>query len=161
MKKIFYVVCVTSLLFGLYAEAQTRCPMGAQAGSMQCLPDEPQGRGSAPSRPTGEWLKTWGAIARSDSTGEAGTAANKLSEDEARAVAIHQCALGGARDCKINLVYHNQCSAIASSQGASFFQASPTEQRAVDLAMKHCQEDNTGTCKVFYSECTKPIFRKY
>ena len=97
MKNIFYAACVTSLLSVLQAQAQTRCPMGVQAGSMQCLPDEPQGGGNAPARPTGEWLKTWGAIARSDSTGEAGTAANKLSEDEAREVAIHQCALRGSQ----------------------------------------------------------------
>ncbi|WP_242004176.1 hypothetical protein [Xanthomonas sontii] len=40
--------------------AQTRCPVGAQAGSAQCLPDD---EASAPSRPTGEWIKTWGGIA--------------------------------------------------------------------------------------------------
>lgn len=52
--------------------------------------------------------KTWGVIARSEATGEVGTAANKLSEDEARSVAIYQCALGGATDCKIYLDVETQ-----------------------------------------------------
>ncbi len=71
------------------------------------MPDEPL-RGARPSRSTGEWLKTWGVIARFEATGEVGTAANKLSEDEARSVAIHQCALGEATDCKIYLDVETQ-----------------------------------------------------
>lgn len=136
--------------------------MGAQAGSIQCLPDEPQyGSTSAPPRSTGEWIKTWGAFAGSDSTGEAGTSANKLSESEAKAAALRQCALSGAKDCKIDLVYRNQCAAITTTPNRSYFQSAPTEQEAAEMAMKSCVKGNSGECKVLYSECTKPYFRKY
>ncbi len=115
----------------------------------------------APPRPTGEWIKTWGAIAGSASTGEAGTAANKLSKSEAEQAAIRQCALGGADDCKIYLVYRNQCAAFAISQTGTFFQASPDEKSATDTVMKVCEQSGGGLCKVRYSGCSEPIFKKY
>lgn len=161
MKNIFYAACITSLLSGLQAQAQTRCPMGAQAGSMQCLPDEPQGGGDAPARPTGEWIKTWGAIAMSKSTGEVGTVVGKLSEGDAKISAIKQCAKGGANDCAVQLFYRNQCAALAASQVDTFFQSSPIQQLAESGVKRVCDESGGGTCKVLYSECTEPLFRKY
>ncbi|QHG89069.1 MULTISPECIES: DUF4189 domain-containing protein [Xanthomonas] len=146
------------------AFAQTACPVGVAPGSPQCGPDSGTSRGDIPSpppRPTGEWIKTWGAIATSKSMGEAGTSANKTSEDEARRIAIQECERGGAKDCEVNLAYHNQCAALASSQTDTFFQASGTEGRAAKLAMQSCKDSNGGSCKVRYSECTNPVFRKY
>ncbi|MFK7697964.1 DUF4189 domain-containing protein [Pseudomonas caspiana] len=160
MKKIFYAACLTCLLIGLQAQAQTRCPMGVQVGSMQCLPDEPQGEGNTPARPTGEWIKTWGAIAMS-STGEVGTVVGKLSEADAKSSAIKQCAKGGANDCAVQLVYRNQCAALAASQVDTFFQASASKQLAESGVKKVCDESGGGTCKVMYSECSEPLFRKY
>lgn len=62
-----------------------------------------------------------GAIANSNSTGEAGSAVGKLSEEEAERVALRQCAVGGAGDCKVQLTYKNQCSALVASDSESFF----------------------------------------
>ncbi|GFM81389.1 hypothetical protein PSCICN_20810 [Pseudomonas cichorii] len=143
------------------AFAQTRCPMGVQAGSMQCLPDEPQGGGNAPARPTGEWIKTWGAIAHSSTTGEAGSAVGKLSESEAEQAALRQCAIEGTSDCKVSLTYYNQCAALVASDSQSFFQASVSERRSIKLAKESCEDSDSGTCKVIYSECTEPIFWRY
>ncbi|WP_349969997.1 DUF4189 domain-containing protein [Pseudomonas caspiana] len=161
MKNIFYALCLTCLLIGLQAQAQTRCPMGVQAGSMQCLPDEPQGGDSAPARPTGEWIKTWGAIAHSSTTGEAGSAVGKFSEGEAEQAALRQCAIEGASDCKVSLTYYNQCAALVASDSQSFFQASVSERRSIKLAKKSCEESDSGKCKVIYSECTDPVFWRY
>ena len=152
------------ILFNLIpsAFAQTACPVGVNPGSPQCGPDSGTSRAdSAPPRPTGEWIKTWGAIAASKSTGEAGTASGKLSESEAKEAAIRQCALSGADDCVIHLSYNNQCSAFAVSESDTFFQSSPTEQRAITLVMRYCERSGGGACKLMYSECTKPIFIKY
>ena len=137
MKKIAPFACLPLLIFGMYAEAQTRCPMGAQAGSMQCLPDDPQYNQSAPPRPTGEWIKTWGAIAMSSSTGEVGTVVGKLSEGDAKISAIKQCAKGGANDCAVQLFYRNQCAALAASQVDTFFQSSPIQQLAETVSYTH------------------------
>ncbi|WP_371856709.1 DUF4189 domain-containing protein [Pseudomonas sp. Irchel 3A5] len=144
------------------AFAQTACPGGVAPGSPQCGPDSGTSRAdSAPSRPTGEWLKTWGAIAMSSSTGEVGAVVGKLSEGDAKSSAIKQCAKGGANDCAVQLVYRNQCAALAASQVDTFFQSSPSEELAESNVKKVCDESGGGTCKVLYSECTEPLFRKY
>ncbi|MFA0924961.1 DUF4189 domain-containing protein [Xanthomonas fragariae] len=162
MKRIPWVLVILLASAAPPVLAQTACPVGVAPGSPQCGPDSGTSRGdSAPPRPTGEWIKTWGAIATSKSMGEAGTAANKFSEDEARQTALHECSLGGADDCQVHLAYYNQCAALASSQAETFFQASPTEQRAAKLVLQSCKESHGGACKVTYSECTKPIFRNY
>lgn len=163
MKNYLSLILLTLSVFCVHAHAQTRCPMGAQAGSMQCLPDDPQGGGQNNSEPrwTGEWIKTWGAIATSRALGEAGTSANKLSEDEARAAAIYQCALGGATDCEVHLTYHNQCAAFATSSADTYFASAESEKRAIKLARNNCEKDSDSECKVMYSGCSKPIFHKY
>nr|WP_043889289.1 DUF4189 domain-containing protein [Xanthomonas hortorum] len=163
MIRIWLFVFLNAISLGA-AFGQTACPVGVAPGSPQCGPDSGTSRGDAPApppRPTGEWIKTWGAIARSNNTGEVGTTVGKLSENEAKAAAISQCALGGADDCKISLIYYNQCAALVASRSESFFQASPTEQRAINSATKNCEENGGGSCTVMYSGCTKPIFNKY
>ncbi|WDK02767.1 DUF4189 domain-containing protein [Xanthomonas campestris] len=165
MIRIYFLLALVSINFCPAAFAQTACPVGVAPGSPQCGPDSGTSRGDAsnppPPRPTGEWIKTWGAIAGSDNTGEVGTTVGKLSESDAKQAAIRQCALGGADDCRVDLVYHNQCAAFAISQSETFFQASPTEQRAINLVKKVCEESNSGSCKVRYSGCSEPIFKKY
>ncbi|UXZ93758.1 DUF4189 domain-containing protein [Pseudomonas phytophila] len=154
----------SSLMLTAFASAfaQTACPGGVAPGSPQCGPDSGTSRAdSAPARPTGEWIKTWGAIAMSRSTGEVGTVVGKLSEGDAKISAIKQCAKGGANDCAVQLFYRNQCAALAASQVDTFFQSSPIQQLAESGVKKVCDESGGGTCKVLYSECTEPLFRKY
>ncbi|WP_082925799.1 DUF4189 domain-containing protein [Xanthomonas nasturtii] len=163
MVRIFLFIFLNAISLGA-AFGQTACPVGIAPGSPQCGSDSGTSRGDAPApppRPTGEWIKTWGAIANSSTTGGAGTTVGKLSENEARQAALRQCAAGGATDCKVKLTYQNQCSALVSSSSETFFQASPTETRAINLATKSCEKSDGGLCKVMYSECTKPIFNKY
>ncbi|WP_239687053.1 DUF4189 domain-containing protein [Xanthomonas nasturtii] len=152
----FFILCPS-------LNAQTRCPIGTQMGSMQCIPDTPDMRGqqAPPPRPTGEWIKTWGAIARSNSTGEAGSAVGKFSESEAQQAATEQCALGGAKDCEVRLSYQNQCAALVSSNSQSFYHSSVSKKAAIKSASKSCEASDTGSCKVIYSECSEPFFRKY
>ncbi|RFF51650.1 DUF4189 domain-containing protein [Xanthomonas campestris] len=160
----FRSIIFLSFLFIDVSLAQTACPNGVAPGSPQCGPDSGTSRGSIPTpppRPTGEWIKTWGAIARSSSTGEAGSAVGKISEREAQQAAIRQCALGGAGDCEVRLSYQNQCAALVSSHSQSFYQSSSTEKIAIGLAVKSCEGSNSGSCKVVYSECSEPIFRKF
>ncbi|MCE4317463.1 DUF4189 domain-containing protein [Xanthomonas hortorum pv. gardneri] len=84
-----------------------------------------------------------------------------VSKNEAEDTAIRRCAVNGASDCKVNLVYRNQCAALVSTQSDSFYQGSATKERAIDLAMRSCKKSNGGECKVLYSECSEPIFRRY
>ncbi|WP_081422257.1 DUF4189 domain-containing protein [Xanthomonas cannabis] len=163
---IIFRLASIALLISLTASAfaQTACPAGVAPGSPQCGPDSGTSRGDIPTpppRPTGEWIKTWGAIAGSDSTGEAGTAVGNLSEEEAKDAAIRRCSVNGASDCKVNLVYRNQCAALVSTQSDSFYQGSATKERAIDLAVGNCKKSKSGDCKVLYSGCSDPVFKKY
>ena len=128
---------------------------------MQCLPDDPRPTNNAPPRPTGEWIKTWGAIAGSNQTGETGAVVGKFSEDEARKAALRLCAEGEAKDCKVNLVYFNQCAALVSTKTRSFFQGAESKEIAIDLATKDCNAHGSGQCSIIYSGCTDPVFRRY
>ena len=149
------------LAWSVGAQAQTRCPMGVQAGSIQCIPDDaPSGGARSAPQPTGYWEKTWGAIAQSNANGDVGTSVRKSSEDDARKTAIRLCAQEGATDCKVQLVYHNQCAAIVSSPSGTTFQASQSKERAIRLGTENCERDG-GKCEVRYSECTDPIFHRY
>jgi len=149
------------LVWGLGAQAQTACPSGVGPGSAQCGPDSGTSRGySEPPRPTGYWVKTWGAVAKSPSTGEAGNALGKHSEGEAREVAIRVCGQGGAKDCEVRLSFHNQCATVVTSDSETFYQSAVSEERAISLATKSCKESG-GQCKVLWSACTEPIFIKY
>lgn len=146
------------------ASAQTACPSGVAPGSPQCGPDSGTSRGDIPApapRPTGEWIKTWGTIAGSNLTGESGAVVGKLTREEAESAAMRLCGEGGARDCKVNLVFKNQCAALVATNKRSFFQSAESDDIAVKLAKNDCEKYGGGNCSVIYSGCSDPIFRKY
>ncbi|WP_223875546.1 MULTISPECIES: DUF4189 domain-containing protein [Xanthomonas] len=139
--------------------AQTLCPVGVQAGSAQCLPDD---EASAPSRLTGEWIKTWGAIATSPS-GNGGVSSGRFSKNEAQSVALQNCKNAGAKNCMVEFVYYNQCVALVYPLGGDggIFYSAATVEEAVSLAKSKCEASVKSECKVAISECSKPIFKKY
>ncbi|WP_078517016.1 DUF4189 domain-containing protein [Xanthomonas axonopodis] len=164
MKYINYFFLSVLMSFSFSVFAQTACPSGVAPGSPQCGPDSGTSRGDIPMpppRPTGEWLKTWGAIAMSNSTGDVGAVVGKFSESEAKSSAIQQCGVDGAPDCKVKLTYRNQCSALASSQRDTFFQSSSTKEAAIEGVLDVCKKSNSGSCNVMYSGCSDPLFKKY
>ncbi|APP81143.1 DUF4189 domain-containing protein [Xanthomonas hortorum] len=160
----FRFLFVLNLFLSGVALGQTACPVGVAPGSPQCGPDSGTSRGDIPDpppRPTGEWLKTWGAIAGSKATGESGAVTGKLSRQEAERKAVQLCAEGGATDCKVDLSYKNQCAASVSSDKKSFLQGAESKGIAINLAMRDCKDHGGGECKVIYSGCSDPIFKKY
>ncbi|MBV6810831.1 DUF4189 domain-containing protein [Xanthomonas sp. NCPPB 3582] len=160
----FGFLFVLNLFLSGVAFGQTACPVGVAPGSPQCGPDSGTSRGDIPDpppRPTGEWLKTWGAIAGSNATGESGAVTGKLSRQEAERKAVQLCAEGGATDCKVDLSYKNQCAASVSSDKKSFLQGAESKDIAINLAMRDCKDHGGGECKVIYSGCSDPIFKKY
>lgn len=65
----FRFLFLLNLFLSGVAFGQTACAVGVAPGSPQCGPDSGTSRGDIPDpppRPTGEWLKTWGAIAGSN-----------------------------------------------------------------------------------------------
>lgn len=157
MHRIFIVVLACS--FSLGVSGQTRCPVGTQAGSAQCLPDD---EGSAPPRPTGEWIKTWGALVSSNQGHGAWTSKGKFTEDEARQDALGRCHSTGLSDCTVDATYFNQCVAVVTSaqRGGSIVKAK-SESIAKKAALKDCQKRGNSQCTVEFSDCTDPFFRKF
>ncbi|UKE60833.1 DUF4189 domain-containing protein [Xanthomonas translucens pv. poae] len=158
MKKSIYLYCsLISLGFSTanISYSQTRCPVGAQTGSSQCLPDD---EGSAPPRPTGEWLKTWGALVRADDTTQVWASTGMLSEEKAEMDAADQCESAGFKGCKVYFTYENQCVAVASPLGAA---SGPDLSIAEKDAISVCKRKSGASCSVIYRDCTKPIFKKY
>ncbi|MCF5955679.1 DUF4189 domain-containing protein, partial [Xanthomonas perforans] len=109
MRKIILLLAVIPV----FAFAQTACPVGVAPGSPQCGPDSGTSRGDIPApppRPTGEWIKTWGAIAIADN-GDAGYTKGRLTSKEAEDAALQNCQKLAGMRCAIALTFHNQCAA--------------------------------------------------
>ncbi|MEF2242004.1 DUF4189 domain-containing protein [Xanthomonas arboricola] len=157
-------LCLAFISFGLFA--QTACPVSVAPGSPQCGPDSGTSRGDSPlppPRPTGEWIKTWGAIACSASQGESWTSLGKTSRADAESEAVNQCEVAGLSDCKLTLSYQNQCVSMASPPGAGESSAvsGKTKEITSRQALNVCEKINNQSCSVVYSACTAPIFKKY
>ena len=154
----FLLVCAAAV------SAQTACPVGTAPGSATCGP-APAGAEipAQPPRPSGEWLKTWGAIS-SNRAGDMGVSSGKLSQREAEQVALAQCAGWKTGDCKIDISYRNQCVAAAGPTGnrrGGATTSGPTLDGAKNQAMKICSEVSGGECKIMVAECSEQVFRKF
>lgn len=146
-------------------------PIGGQ-GAQGCAPIPGGNSGGAdqlpllPPTPTGEWITTWGAIAASDATAEVGMISGLASAEAAAAEAVRRCGGGGAIDCKVTVTYSNQCVAwlIPTSDGPGAKSAvgkAPKKGRAISLARQGCVDPSGKKCKIFYADCSEPIFRKF
>lgn len=154
------LVLLIALMAAPVAFAQTACPGGVAPGSPQCGPDSGTSRGAAPAAPrwTGEWIKTWGAIAHADNTAQAWASTGMLSKRDAERDAVDQCQSAGFTGCQATFTYMNQCVAIASPRGISSAVDIPTAERN---AITTCKQAGGVDCSVIYSDCTKAKFQPY
>lgn len=130
---------------------------GAAASPAQSMPVP------AP-RPSGEWIKTWGALAKSSGSDLVGASNGELSRKEAEQLATERCAAEGAKDCSVSFTYMNQCMAYAvpsSGKGMAMLSRGPTRQAAHQEAVKYCQDSKGGSCDIAYSACAEPHFRSF
>ncbi|MBK0025355.1 DUF4189 domain-containing protein [Stenotrophomonas sp. S48] len=133
---------------------------GAQGGGVRAPSTTP-----VPPRPLGEWIKTWGALARPSKGNMGGAVANELTEAAARRKAVENCEQNGGGECKVDFVYQNQCvSAVSSpeltSRGTNYVSAA-TEDEAIKVALQDCRKAGGTQCQSIYSACSVPFFRKY
>jgi hypothetical protein len=166
------------------AQAEQGCPPGqipAQAGGNMAscgpIPDGyyQQQQGQVAPSPSGEWIKTWGAISMGsiDDTTSFGVTTGKLSKSDAEEDSLRRCASHGEDNCKVLISYHNQCAAISEPQinglpfstGVVSASRAGTTAEASKLSAADCAEKNKKTpqaqCKVTYTACTEQIFHKY
>lgn len=160
--------------WSLHAFAEGNCPPGMYPiggqGVQGCAPI-PGASGSTapqvpapPPRPTGEWIKTWGALAGAIGGTEGGASESQLTEDAARNKAIENCQRQGGGRCKVDFVYQNQCVSAVNSELVSTgtkYASSGTIASATKLAVEECKKAGGQECRSIYSACAVPFFRKY
>lgn len=97
----------------------------------------------------------WGAIALGGNG--FGAARGRMSEESATSGALRQCEeSGGAGECRIHVVYRNQCAAYASGDdryvGVGY---DSSISKASRLALRSCAQ-LTKNCQVHYAACSIP-----
>lgn len=163
------------LAIPFFALAEQGCPPGQYPiggqGAVACAPI-PQSTQQSRPRPTGKWIKTWGAIALGtiDSIPHYGAPTGLPSEADAKKEALARCTKLGANNCHIVATYRNQCTAIGEPQsdgqpnpdGYVQFARQPGKETAIKEALESCERRNpTMQCKVIYSACSEPIFEEF
>jgi len=154
IRTTFSIICITASV-----TAFSQCAPGIPgAGNPGCIPPDvpgsPGGQYQEPQPiPQALWESRWGAIAIDSSTGEAGTVTGRRSESEAKSDALRDCTSQGAKSCKIDLTYHDQCAAIAWGTGHYGAAGGPHESDAKKEAMQGC-EVGASDCKIVYSDCS-------
>lgn len=158
MKRVLFAI---GLSFLYVSSAQSQC-LGVDVGGGRCIPPDAPGMPGHQAntterslQPTLKWVDRWGAIVIDSSTGDAGTAASQTSKDEAIAASMRDCASAGAKHCETEMVYRNQCAAVAWGETHHDTARAPTESLARADAMKYCSQ-KTSSCKIFYSGCSLP-----
>ncbi|HAL23834.1 MAG TPA: hypothetical protein DCP40_14080 [Stenotrophomonas sp.] len=180
MARIWAVLACSGLIFcgatgRAFAEGGS-CPPGyypiGGQGVQGCAPipggsSASTGQSEVPANsPTGHWIKTWGSIAESATSNDAGVSDGKRTKGEAEALAISRCATAGAKDCTVTMSYYNQCVSWLvpkgrTGRGKGGVGGGPKPELARLAAQTQCKNDVPGPCEEVYANCTKPIFEEF
>ncbi|MEN5289150.1 DUF4189 domain-containing protein [Stenotrophomonas lactitubi] len=160
-------ICLALSVAAESAFAEGRCPPGqypiGDSRAPGCAPIPAGSSGDAGPRATGRWIKTWGAIAMSNS-GASGVSVGKVKKSDAEKAAKAECDATGARDCEIAFTYKNQCAAAATASsgtsGTTFGRAA-TVDIATTIAIDLCRSRGGQGCEAVYSACTEPKFEAF
>lgn len=151
---------VLAACFALYANvAWAQCATGVNTGGGNCVPPDapgmpdyrpPSGEASAPAP---IWKDSWGAIVLDAKGGAKGVATDKGSKDEAIHDAMTECQATGAKNCKVELTYYNQCAAVAWGDQSFGIANNPSIEGASTAANAACERGSTG-CRTVYTACS-------
>ncbi|WP_158549201.1 DUF4189 domain-containing protein [Lysobacter silvisoli] len=156
------VLMLTLIAAQAYGEGQ--CPSGhvqapgPESGVINCMPIPSsqstymQGRGS-------RWESRWGAIAFDFGASNVGIGVSQAagSKRQAKSEALGDCRAKGGQNCRINLVYNNQCAVVIAGFGYSRSQGGPTVESAVEDGMKLCERSGAEDCQIYYKACSLPV----
>lgn len=101
-----------------------------------------------------------GALARSKDNSVLGASDNEKRKSSAKKKALGLCIQTGGQDCKVALFYKNSCVAQAQSRTLGRFNTflHGSASLAEESALKECGHED---CRITYSACSLPEFRKY
>jgi len=162
------VLVFAGLFVSNLALAEGRCPPGqypigdSRAPGCAPIPEGGAGADSGP-RPTGRWIKTWGAVALSPD-GASGAATGRRSKSDASKAAESVCASSGGKACNVAFTFKNQCAAAAvpsSGKGGTSFGSSANEATSKELALQKCIAEGGMGCRTVYSACSDPEFQAF
>ena len=140
--------------------SQTACPNGVAPGSSQCGPS-PSYHGvtptpSVPQYSQVRWADRWGAIAIDNTNSGVGAVTGMSSRRKAEKSAMKQCRAKGGGGCRVEVVYDNQCGAIAWGESYYVASNSSTIPEASERALRECSR-HTSDCRIYYSDCSLPV----
>lgn len=150
-------------VFGLSsALASAQCATGVNTGGGNCVPPDaagmpgyqPQGD-EANAAPAPVWVSAWGAIVLDAKAGAKGVATQMASRSQAISVAMNECTSSGAQNCELQVVYDNQCAAVAWGDQTYGVANEPSVDAASARAIRACSRSGSG-CKVVYTDCSLP-----
>ena len=156
------------------AVAENGCPYGespigprSQANPLGCIIDHQlnplQAQPEQSPAPRGHWETRWGAIAIDGVKGKVGGVTNQKSKQAATRAALKVCysrGEGGNKDCKIHLVYYNQCATVAWGNDMYTSSGRGSLEEADRDTLQRCSEV-TANCKVVYNACSNPVWVSY
>ncbi|MCL1501274.1 DUF4189 domain-containing protein [Xanthomonas nasturtii] len=161
INKSFVFLIIVGFSYFPNVQAQTACPVGVGPGSPQCGPDSGTSRGDiAPPKPTGKWIKTWGALA-ANSAGDIGLSSGKVSKEDAATESVLRCEEYEAGECVAKHFFYNQCISVARANSGKSATVTGPKEKAPTLALKECERSTGSSCIILVTECSNPIFEKY
>ena len=158
MKKLKFHIMILLATASAGSMAQGMPPPAHPNSPYYVPPGAQSGNGITPNAPELKWVNRWGAIA-SDGKGNYGISGQFDSSRSAKKAAILDCEKTGGVNCKIKIAYHNQCAAIAASDGGrTFLQTDAYEDTAKELALERCSSSyGKDSCWIYYSGCSLPV----
>lgn len=137
------------------------CPVGiSSASNPGCIPPDQsnspchQSGGASGNAPAGQWEKRWGAFVIDDKVG-LGVSKNMPNKQMAQTAAIDDCVQKGGTQCKIQLVYSNQCGVIIEGDKTYNAARAPTVEKAKEIGLDVCRRSDKN-CQVYFSDCSYP-----
>lgn len=159
MKPFLLPIYLCAINLSAVAHAEGGCPAGMipYRGNdiSSCAPIPTYNQNPNQERDGPRWITTWGAIAAGD--GATGFATGIQNSGSAKKTALQKCNANGGKNCKVELVYRNQCAALVAGEKGHNSYGAATVEEATHLAMNFCERTGDTKCQVFYTGCSLPM----
>lgn len=164
-KSLRSIAIACLLMISASVRAEGNCPQGSyelpgpSKGVVNCAPLPSSDDPSVQREQGPRWQRRWGAIALDFGASNVGlgASASALSKSAAKREALADCRAKGGQDCRINLVYGNQCAVVIAATGYSRSHGNATVEIAAERGMKLCEAEGFGNCQIYYKACSLPV----